>query len=59
MRKVIAPVALGEGRRLFPGRQDLELIYAQTFADSGIEMPRCRLRLPVAAGGSGRRTKGG
>src|ERR671917_548626 len=36
----VAPVVLGEGRKLFPGRQDLELIGTQSFADSGLEMLR-------------------
>jgi dihydrofolate reductase len=49
----VAPVALGEGRRLFPGRQDLELIGTQTFADSGIEMLRYRPKA-VDAGGQER-----
>ncbi|HZM78636.1 MAG TPA: dihydrofolate reductase family protein [Candidatus Limnocylindrales bacterium] len=43
----VAPVVLGEGRRLFPGRADLEWIGTQTFADSGIQMLRYR---PKAAG---------
>jgi len=38
----VAPVALGDGRRLFNGRTDLELIDARTFADTGIEMLRYR-----------------
>jgi len=46
----VAPVALGEGRRLFTGYADLELIDAQIFADSGIGMMRYR---PKASGAGG------
>jgi len=46
----VAPVVLGEGRRLFPGHADLELIGAQTFTDSGIQMLRYRPKA-VRAGG--------
>ncbi|HEX6686900.1 MAG TPA: dihydrofolate reductase family protein [Candidatus Limnocylindrales bacterium] len=38
----VAPVALGEGRRLFVGHNNLELIGAESFADSGITMLRYR-----------------
>ncbi|HEU5041195.1 MAG TPA: dihydrofolate reductase family protein, partial [Gemmatimonadales bacterium] len=43
----VAPVALGEGRRLFTGHADFELIGARTFADSGVGMMRYR---PKASG---------
>lgn len=46
----VAPVALGEGRRLFPGRLDLELIGTQTFADSGLEMLRYKPKALEAGG---------
>ncbi len=38
----VAPVALGEGRRLFTGPARLELFDSRTFADTGIVMSRYR-----------------